>query len=129
MRTVIIIGLVMALGIGALMANNPGNPVWGLFHRPLTVELEGAPGADSAAGRAASSQTLEIHTVLSKDAIPAILEPQLVGRLEADAQMRDDEPVLGVSLGGEHRAYSVPTLSRHEIVNDVVGGRPIAVTW
>ena len=43
--------------------------------------------------------------------------------------MADDELVIGVSIDGDHRAYSVPHLSRHEIVNDVVGGRPIAVTW
>ena len=39
------------------------------------------------------------------------------------------EPVLGVSLNGDHRAYSVRILSRHEIVNDVVGELPVAVTW
>ena len=33
------------------------------------------------------------------------------------------------SIEGDARAYSVPLLSRHEIVNDVVGGKPIAVTW
>ena len=43
--------------------------------------------------------------------------------------MDDDEQVLGVSINGESRAYSIPMLSRHEIVNDVIGGVPIAVTW
>ena len=43
--------------------------------------------------------------------------------------MDDDEKVLGVSINGESRTYSIPMLSRHEIVNDVVGGVPIAVTW
>jgi hypothetical protein len=40
-----------------------------------------------------------------------------------------DEQVLALSINGESRAYSVPLLSRHEIVNDVVGGVPVAVTW
>jgi hypothetical protein len=37
--------------------------------------------------------------------------------------------VLGVSINGESRAYSIPFLSGREVVNDVVGGVPIAVTW
>ena len=37
--------------------------------------------------------------------------------------------MLGISIDGEHKAYPVTMLSRHEIVNDVVGGEPVAVTW
>lgn len=37
--------------------------------------------------------------------------------------------VVGVSVGGETRAYPVRMLHWHEIVNDVVGGTPIVVTW
>ena len=43
--------------------------------------------------------------------------------------MDSDELVLGLSINGDSRAYSVPMLSSHEIVNDTVGGRKIAVTW
>ena len=43
--------------------------------------------------------------------------------------MEPSERVIGVSVNGEHRAYSLNLLSRHEIVNDIVGGKPIAVTW
>lgn len=70
-----------------------------------------------------------IVTLLRKDAIPAILDPDFVPLSEGNDQMEDDELVLGVSLDGDSRAYSVNLLSRHEIVNDVVGGRPVAVTW
>ena len=72
---------------------------------------------------------LKIVTLLGFDAIPAILDPDFVTADEADAQMNLLEQVLGVSINGENRAYSIPLLSRHEIVNDVVGGVPIAVTW
>jgi hypothetical protein len=37
--------------------------------------------------------------------------------------------VLGVEQDGEAKAYSISLLSRHEIVNDSIGGQPIAVTW
>jgi hypothetical protein len=66
---------------------------------------------------------------LPYDAIPAILEPSFVTREEARKQYVEGEMILGVSINGDHRAYSVPYLSGREIVNDVVGGVPIAVTW
>ena len=40
-----------------------------------------------------------------------------------------DELVIGVEIDGDARAYSIPYLSGHEIVNDTVAGRKIAVTW
>jgi Protein of unknown function (DUF3179) len=39
------------------------------------------------------------------------------------------EPVLALELGGEERAYPVQILIWHEIVNDTVGGTPVAVTY
>ncbi len=72
---------------------------------------------------------LQIVTLLRKDAIPAILEPEFLTIAEADGQMTEDELVLGISIEGDSRAYSVNMLSRHEIANDVVGGVPVAVTW
>ena len=64
-----------------------------------------------------------------RDGIPAILQPRFLSVREADHQMVDDELVIGVSINGEYHAYSVPFLSDHEVVNDTVGGRAIAVTW
>ena len=40
-----------------------------------------------------------------------------------------DEMVIGLEMEDEARAYSVPLLSTHEIVNDRLRGRTIAVTW
>ena len=77
----------------------------------------------------AASRDLDIVTLLRKDAIPAILEPEFLTVAEADEQMQDDELVIGVSIDGDSRAYSVNMLSRHEIANDVVGGKSVAVTW
>jgi hypothetical protein len=72
---------------------------------------------------------LELVTLLGRYSIPAIWEPEFVTAFEADQWMAPDEPVLGISIGGEHKAYSIKMMSRHEIVNDVVGGQPVAVTW
>lgn len=72
---------------------------------------------------------LRIITVLGKDGIPAILHPQFISSAEASRQMAPSERVMGVSVNGDHRAYPLNLLSRHEIVNDTVGGKPVAVTW
>ena len=71
----------------------------------------------------------DIMTVIGYDAIPAILAPEIVSAEIADGWMAPSEQVIGLSVNGEHRAYSIPMLSRHEIVNDIVGGKPVAVTW
>jgi hypothetical protein len=72
---------------------------------------------------------LEMVTLLPRDAIPAIDNPQFLSAEEADEYYDPDELVMGVSFNGESRAYSAPFLSNHEIVNDTVGGVKIAVTW
>lgn len=72
---------------------------------------------------------LEIVTLLPPDAIPAIDDPAIVPAAAADEQLRANDLVIGVSIKGEHRAYGAAFLSGHEIVNDMLGGRAIAVTW
>jgi hypothetical protein len=69
-----------------------------------------------------------VRTLLPPDAIPAIDDPRFVPAASADF-MRDDEPVIGVVVDGQARAYSAWYLDRHEIVNDHVGDSAIAVTW
>lgn len=63
-----------------------------------------------------------------RDGIPAIDAPRFVAVTEVD-YLRDDDIVLGVLHEGEARAYPTRILIWHEIVNDVIGGRPIAVTF
>jgi Protein of unknown function (DUF3179) len=80
-------------------------------------------GVRLAAGDTAS----EMHTVLPKDAIPAILRPILLPALHA--QVAPDAAMIGVVFNGEAHAYAAVLLNAHEIVNDVVGGEPVATTW
>jgi hypothetical protein len=76
----------------------------------------------------------EVITLLPPDAIPAVLPDQvsqiMVTAEEAEAAGIDPAVrVIGVSINGESRAYPVPFMSAHEIVNDEVGGKLIAATW
>jgi hypothetical protein len=70
-----------------------------------------------------------MYAVLEPDAIPAIREPEFVTGQAAAAQMKADEPVIGVVVGGEAHAYSTWQLDAHEIVNDRIAGTAIAATW
>ena len=47
----------------------------------------------------------------------------------ADAKLGGDQPVIGIEIGGQARAYPVRVMGSHEIVNTTCGGKPIAVTW
>ncbi len=68
-----------------------------------------------------------LHVVLPRDAIPAIFNPEF--EPAAKARLADYELVIGVVGENEQRAYPTWQLDRHEIVNDLFEGRPIAVTW
>jgi len=64
----------------------------------------------------------------AKDGIPAIVHPKLVRASEATF-LDDADRVVGVVAGGEARAYPLRVLNWHEVVNDTLGPRPIAVTY
>ena len=62
-----------------------------------------------------------------KDGIPSIDDPEFVP--VAEATLPDNEPVIGLLVNGDARAYPLRILIWHEIVNDTVGGVPVAVTY
>ncbi len=96
----------------------------------LAVVLTPLVASGPATEAAAVIDPAEIVTLLPRDAIPAVLDPApLLLPASAIRGLRDDARVLGVAVGGDARAYPITFLSWHEIVNDVVGGRPIAATW
>ncbi|MGX9354148.1 DUF3179 domain-containing protein [Roseobacteraceae bacterium S113] len=63
-----------------------------------------------------------------KDGIPAIDDPSFQ-KVSAKTGIGDREPVITVEIGDDKRAYPIRYLTWHEIVNDTVGGVPVAVTF
>lgn len=63
-----------------------------------------------------------------RDGIPAINDPAYT-HVSLITKIAATEPVISVFLGGEKRAYPLRILMWHEIVNDTLGGVPIAVTF
>jgi hypothetical protein len=64
----------------------------------------------------------------AKDGIPAIDEPVFTP-VSQTHDLAARVPVIAVAIGGEAKAYPLRIMIRHEIVNDTVGGVPVAVTW
>ena len=65
---------------------------------------------------------------VAKDGIPALTNPKHL-KAEDATYLTEDELVFGVSLNGEHRAYPLRIMNWHEMFNDVVGGRPVTLSY
>jgi hypothetical protein len=63
-----------------------------------------------------------------KDGIPSIDRPMFVS-VQTDTGLSPTEAVIGLSIGGDARAYPLRVMIWHEIANDVVGDVPVAVTY
>src|SRR5260370_2084232 len=63
-----------------------------------------------------------------KGGIPSIDNPSFTP-VSDDRGLAGHAPVISVASSGDARAYPLRIMIWHEIVNDMVGGVPIAVTW
>jgi len=114
MRAVLVTILIALLSATAAAAN-PG--VW---------ERQGWGDTDF------SKRSIEWNEILSggppKDGIPSIDNPKFQP-VANETEVAPNEPVIGLEIGGDARAYPLRILIWHEIVNDTVGGEPVAVTY
>mgnify|MGYP006275781871 CR=1 FL=1 len=67
---------------------------------------------------------MNIKSVLPRDAIPSIDDPSF-GTAYSGAEADD----VFVVEGEPTRGYPIRILNYHEVVNDVVDGQPLAITW
>jgi len=79
-----------------------------------------------------SKRSIDLKEILSggppKDGIPSIDRPKFVSVAEAK-ELTGTDPVIGLVINGDARAYPLRILTWHEIVNDTVGGVPVTVTF
>ena len=93
----------------------PGPPT-----RPDALPLPWPAG--DVAGRAVSGGP-------PKDGIPSIDDPSFESAADADSDLDPGDPVFGLAVDGDVRAYPQAILVSHEICNDVVAGQPVSVTY
>lgn len=94
--------------------------------------VESRPASGSLNGFDLSFSKIPVEEILRggppKDGIPAITNPKILSASKA-TYLKADDLIIGVSIGGEARAYPLRILIWHENVNDTLGGVPIAVTY
>lgn len=62
------------------------------------------------------------------DGIPALTHPAMI-QAAAASYLTPSDPVFGVAIDGDERAYPLRILDWHEMVNDVVGGIPVSLAY
>lgn len=105
-----------------------------------TVQVESGPKEDVASGLRTFQQpvdelpppTIDLGRLRSggppPDGIPSIDDPIFYTAASVD-YMADNSPVLALEINGDARAYPLDIMLWHEIVNDTVGGVPVAVEY
>jgi Protein of unknown function (DUF3179) len=105
---------------------------------PTSITIAAVDNTNSAAAAAVTAEEKEksivpIDQIVSggppPDGIPSIDNPKFISVQEASKFLEDSELVLGLNINGDIRAYPLQILVWHEIVNDEVGGVPVAVTY
>ena len=146
--TVTILLAVGALGLLPAACSNPVSPAESPASGDVVVVAEEEPEAPPPEEPAASGQTgeYEIKTTAAgvryivdpakivgggppKDGIPSIDDPKYVSVSEADSWIADNELVLTISYKGVVRVYPLQIMVWHEIVNDVIAGDPLLITY
>ncbi len=64
-----------------------------------------------------------------RDGIPSIDNPKFAPVSDDIDWLAEMEPVIAIEINGDARAYPLQIMTWHEIVNDVVGGEPVLVTF
>ena len=62
------------------------------------------------------------------DGIPALDQPRMLAASQAD-YLGAEEPVFGIALNGEARAYPLRIIDWHEMANDTIGGIPVSLAY
>ena len=79
-----------------------------------------------------SKSIIDLDDVVSggvpRDGIPPIDNPRFQP-VDSVVHLSANSPVVALNIAGDARAYPLEVLTRHEIVNDVVGDIPVAVTF
>lgn len=132
-KKVILVGALFIIGIFSLILIIPTMNVNSV---PIANSITNTGGINSAStpvGEKEENNIVPLNQILSggppPDGIPSIDEPKFISVEEADRNLEDSELVLGLNINGDIRAYPLQILVWHEIVNDKIGGIPIAVTY
>jgi hypothetical protein len=114
-RTILLIGCLLALALTIIM---------------VVTRL---PASQIGSVSAEEKHIVPLDQIVSAgpppDGIPSIDSPKFVSVEDGNKFLEDSDKILGINIDGDIRAYPLQILVWHEIVNDNVGGIPVAVTY
>lgn len=65
----------------------------------------------------------------SRDGIPPLNNPKFISIQKAKNWLKDNEPIIFVKINGQVKAYPLQIMIWHEIVNDTLDDKKIAITF
>ena len=71
----------------------------------------------------------QFHYGLGRERFPALIAPKFEPVSDADKHWKDPDRFLLAYKGDQAKAYSIQDLTRHEVVNDIIGGEPIFAAY
>lgn len=99
--------------------------LWGCSpDEPASPDEEGRHGTHSPTGGKLETGPIPYRAKGSK---PALDKPEF--RAADDVTLPTGLNVIGVVINGEAKAYPTFILNQHQVVNDWLGGVPIAPSW
>ena len=122
---VVLAAAVVTLAVGAVVVSP-------LFDRAFSSPR----GADFDLTDTAVPSNLIVRA-MKRDGVRALVAPMMIDAAEVDRFNREergkmlvpDDRVIGIEISGDARAYPLRLMRWHEVVNDVVGGEAVAVTY
>ena len=127
----LLLAVVAVIGMGGLVAaiallrgDQPSDKT-----RLVTASAYTGTGTYSAQRVDVNLQPGAMDQQLPPDAIPPIYQPASMFIPWNEANINNQSYVMGLVINGEAKAYPVEVLNFREMVNDVVGGIPVLVTW
>ncbi|MDA1062660.1 MAG: DUF3179 domain-containing (seleno)protein [Chloroflexi bacterium] len=101
----LLLAAALVLVVGAFFLRRAG-----ILAESVTLMAAATLRGDEQMDEGAPGRSVRLVTLLPKDGIAAIFDPDFVSAAEAGSQLDDEDLVIGVSMGGEHRAYGVAHL-------------------
>lgn len=71
----------------------------------------------------------QFHFGIGRERFPALLQPKFIDMIIADTIFEDTVRFLLLNMDGVRKAYSIKDLTRHEVVNDEVNGKPVMAAY
>lgn len=71
----------------------------------------------------------QFHYGIGREKFSALLSPEFISVQEADAIFTDNDRFLALQMDGIVKAYSIKDLTKHEVVNDEINGRPVMAAY